>query len=209
MQGILLALIDRQKSGLGQHVDIALFEAMLSVMRLPMSVLLATGVTPTRVGNDHLEHRAVRAAARQGRADHRGGRESAAVGRGSATRSSGRNCATIRGSRPTPTASRTAPALKQAIEAGLPALHGRGADRAASGAQRAVRPRAVDRARRSRIRRSPRATSSSRSSIRSSARSRPSRRSSGCRARRREVRLPPPALGEHTAEVLAALKSRV
>jgi crotonobetainyl-CoA:carnitine CoA-transferase CaiB-like acyl-CoA transferase len=53
-QGILLALNDRHTSGLGQHVDISLFEAMLSVMRLPMSVLLATGTTPTRVGNDHL-----------------------------------------------------------------------------------------------------------------------------------------------------------
>jgi len=53
-QGILLALNDRHTSGLGQHVDISLFEAMLSVMRLPMSVLLATGQTPTRVGNDHL-----------------------------------------------------------------------------------------------------------------------------------------------------------
>ena len=53
-QGILLALTDRHTSGLGQHVDISLFEAMLSVMRLPMSVLLATGTTPSRVGNDHL-----------------------------------------------------------------------------------------------------------------------------------------------------------
>ena len=53
-QGILLALHERHTSGLGQHVDISLFEAMLSVMRLPMSVLLATGTTPSRVGNDHL-----------------------------------------------------------------------------------------------------------------------------------------------------------
>ena len=53
-QGILLALHDRHTSGLGQHVDIALFEAMLSVMRLPMALLQATGVTPSRVGNDHL-----------------------------------------------------------------------------------------------------------------------------------------------------------
>jgi crotonobetainyl-CoA:carnitine CoA-transferase CaiB-like acyl-CoA transferase len=53
-QGILLALYERKTSGLGQHVDIALFDAMLSVMRLPLSVLLATGETPTRVGNDHL-----------------------------------------------------------------------------------------------------------------------------------------------------------
>ena len=53
-QGILLALHDRHTSGLGQQVDISLFEAMLSVMRLPMSVLLATGNTPSRVGNEHL-----------------------------------------------------------------------------------------------------------------------------------------------------------
>ncbi|HEV8346714.1 MAG TPA: CaiB/BaiF CoA-transferase family protein [Vicinamibacterales bacterium] len=54
MQGILLALMDRERSGTGQHVDIALFDAMLSVMRLPLGVLLATGTNPTRVGNDHL-----------------------------------------------------------------------------------------------------------------------------------------------------------
>ena len=53
-QGILLALAERQKSGLGQHVDIALFDAMLSVMRLPLGVLLATGDAPTRAGNEHL-----------------------------------------------------------------------------------------------------------------------------------------------------------
>lgn len=53
-QGILLAVIDRERTGLGQHVDIALFDAMLSVMRLPLSMLLATGQDPTRVGNGHL-----------------------------------------------------------------------------------------------------------------------------------------------------------
>ena len=54
VQGILLALHERHTSGLGQHVDIALFDAMLSVMRLPLSVLFATGKDPTRAGNDHL-----------------------------------------------------------------------------------------------------------------------------------------------------------
>jgi crotonobetainyl-CoA:carnitine CoA-transferase CaiB-like acyl-CoA transferase len=54
IQGILLALFDRHTSGRGQHVDISLFEAMLSVMRLPLAVLQATGADPTRVGNDHL-----------------------------------------------------------------------------------------------------------------------------------------------------------
>src|SRR3954447_6365007 len=54
MQGILLALYERTISGRGQHVDIALFDAMLSVMRLPHAVLTATGQDPTRAGNDHL-----------------------------------------------------------------------------------------------------------------------------------------------------------
>jgi crotonobetainyl-CoA:carnitine CoA-transferase CaiB-like acyl-CoA transferase len=53
-QGILLAMLDRERTGRGQLVDIALFDAMLSVMRLPLSVLLATGADPTRVGNGHL-----------------------------------------------------------------------------------------------------------------------------------------------------------
>lgn len=53
-QGILLALHERHTSGRGQHVDIALFDAMLSVLRLPHSMFVATGETPTRVGNDHL-----------------------------------------------------------------------------------------------------------------------------------------------------------
>lgn len=52
-QGILLALYERQQSGLGQHVDIALFDSMLSVMRLPLGILFATGETPARVGNAH------------------------------------------------------------------------------------------------------------------------------------------------------------
>jgi len=54
VQGILLALYERTTSGRGQHVDIALFDAMLSVMRLPHAVLRATGQEPTRAGNDHL-----------------------------------------------------------------------------------------------------------------------------------------------------------
>jgi formyl-CoA transferase/CoA:oxalate CoA-transferase len=53
-QGILLALHERGKSGRGQHVDIALFDAMLSVMRLPHAFLVATGQDPRRAGNDHL-----------------------------------------------------------------------------------------------------------------------------------------------------------
>src|SRR5580765_6101876 len=53
VQGILLAIHDRHRTGLGQHVDIALFDSILSVMRLPLGILLASGVAPQRVGNEH------------------------------------------------------------------------------------------------------------------------------------------------------------
>ena len=53
IQGILLALIERQRSGMGQQIDLALFDSMLSVMHLPVGILLATGKDPGRFGNDH------------------------------------------------------------------------------------------------------------------------------------------------------------
>jgi crotonobetainyl-CoA:carnitine CoA-transferase CaiB-like acyl-CoA transferase len=53
IQGILLALIERQRSGQGQQIDLALFDSMLSVMHLPVGILLATGEGPGRFGNDH------------------------------------------------------------------------------------------------------------------------------------------------------------
>jgi crotonobetainyl-CoA:carnitine CoA-transferase CaiB-like acyl-CoA transferase len=52
--GILLALRDRDRTGLGQLVDIALFDSVLSTLSMPVGVLQATGHTPTRMGNDHM-----------------------------------------------------------------------------------------------------------------------------------------------------------
>jgi len=52
-QGILLALIDRQRTGAGQHVDIALFDSLISAMTLPFGILSATGTPPRRMGNEH------------------------------------------------------------------------------------------------------------------------------------------------------------
>ncbi len=51
--GILLALRERDRSGRGQHVDIALFDAMLSTLSMPVGILQATGREPHRLGNDH------------------------------------------------------------------------------------------------------------------------------------------------------------
>jgi crotonobetainyl-CoA:carnitine CoA-transferase CaiB-like acyl-CoA transferase len=52
-QGILLALIERSKTGAGQYIDIALLDSMVSVLTLPMGILQATGVGPARMGNAH------------------------------------------------------------------------------------------------------------------------------------------------------------
>jgi crotonobetainyl-CoA:carnitine CoA-transferase CaiB-like acyl-CoA transferase len=51
--GILLALRDRDRTGRGQHVDIGLYDAILSTLSMPAGILQATGTTPRRMGNDH------------------------------------------------------------------------------------------------------------------------------------------------------------
>jgi formyl-CoA transferase len=51
--GILLALRERDRTGEGQHVDIALFDSVLSTLSMPAGILQATGRNPTRMGNDH------------------------------------------------------------------------------------------------------------------------------------------------------------
>ena len=50
---ILLALRDRDRTGKGQAIDIALFDSILATMSLPAGIYLATGRTPTRIGNRH------------------------------------------------------------------------------------------------------------------------------------------------------------
>jgi crotonobetainyl-CoA:carnitine CoA-transferase CaiB-like acyl-CoA transferase len=52
-QGILLAVIDRQRTGLGQCVDIALLDSLMSALTLPSGMFFATGESPHRMGNDH------------------------------------------------------------------------------------------------------------------------------------------------------------
>ena len=51
--GILLALRDRERTGAGQHVDIALFDSVLSTLSMPAGILQATMKNPRRLGNDH------------------------------------------------------------------------------------------------------------------------------------------------------------
>lgn len=51
--GIQAALADRMKTGLGQQVDISLFDCMTGVLANQAMNYLASGTTPTRLGNAH------------------------------------------------------------------------------------------------------------------------------------------------------------
>jgi len=51
--GILLALRERDRTGQGQHVDIALYDSILSTLSMPAGILQTTGREPKRLGNDH------------------------------------------------------------------------------------------------------------------------------------------------------------
>ena len=52
-QGILLALYARQTTGRGQHVRVAMLDAVASLLTYNTGNYFATGEAPTRRGNDH------------------------------------------------------------------------------------------------------------------------------------------------------------
>jgi crotonobetainyl-CoA:carnitine CoA-transferase CaiB-like acyl-CoA transferase len=51
--GILAALMEREKSGLGQHLDIALLDCQLAMLANQSMNYLTTGIAPRRMGNAH------------------------------------------------------------------------------------------------------------------------------------------------------------
>ncbi len=51
--GIQAALADRARTGLGQQIDLSLFDCMVAVMANQASSYLATGISPNRMGNTH------------------------------------------------------------------------------------------------------------------------------------------------------------
>lgn len=53
-QGILLALLARQRTGLGQKVDTAMLDGQVSLLTYLATAWLNTGNTPPRLGNRHL-----------------------------------------------------------------------------------------------------------------------------------------------------------
>ena len=53
VEGILLALLVRQKTGQGQFVDVSLIDAIIAILTYQAGHFLATGEAPLRVGNRH------------------------------------------------------------------------------------------------------------------------------------------------------------
>jgi len=52
-QGILLALIARERSGRGQHVDIGMLDCQVALLTYQAGIYFATGANPSRLGNRH------------------------------------------------------------------------------------------------------------------------------------------------------------
>jgi crotonobetainyl-CoA:carnitine CoA-transferase CaiB-like acyl-CoA transferase len=52
-QGILLALIARERTGLGQKVDIGMLDCQVALLTYQAGIYFATGESPTRLGNRH------------------------------------------------------------------------------------------------------------------------------------------------------------
>jgi len=53
VEGILLALLVRHKTGLGQFVDVSLMDSIIAILTYQAGNFLATGDVPQRVGNRH------------------------------------------------------------------------------------------------------------------------------------------------------------
>jgi len=51
--GILLAVIERNKSGLGQYIETSLLEGLVAILGFQAAKYFATGETPLAQGNDH------------------------------------------------------------------------------------------------------------------------------------------------------------
>jgi formyl-CoA transferase/CoA:oxalate CoA-transferase len=52
-QGILLALLARQQTGRGQHVDVGMLDSVASLLTYQAGIVFATGRSPGRLGNRH------------------------------------------------------------------------------------------------------------------------------------------------------------
>lgn len=54
--GVLAALAAREQTGVGQHVDISMLDAQISLLNYMATMHLMSGLVPERIGNSHFVH---------------------------------------------------------------------------------------------------------------------------------------------------------
>jgi crotonobetainyl-CoA:carnitine CoA-transferase CaiB-like acyl-CoA transferase len=54
--GVLAALAQREQSGVGQHVDISMLDAQISMLNYMATMHLMSGIVPAAIGNGHFVH---------------------------------------------------------------------------------------------------------------------------------------------------------
>ena len=54
--GVLAALAQREKTGIGQHVDVSMLDAQISMLNYMATMHLMSGIVPAAIGNGHFVH---------------------------------------------------------------------------------------------------------------------------------------------------------
>ena len=54
--GVLAALGQREQTGMGQHVDVSMLDAQISMLNYMATMHLMSGIIPTAIGNSHFVH---------------------------------------------------------------------------------------------------------------------------------------------------------
>lgn len=54
--GVLAALVQRECSGVGQHVDVSMLDAQISMLNYMATMHLMSGIVPEAIGNSHFVH---------------------------------------------------------------------------------------------------------------------------------------------------------
>jgi crotonobetainyl-CoA:carnitine CoA-transferase CaiB-like acyl-CoA transferase len=54
--GVLAALVERDKTGVGQHVDVSMLDAQISMLNYMATMHLMSGIVPGQIGNGHFVH---------------------------------------------------------------------------------------------------------------------------------------------------------
>lgn len=54
--GVLAALVERERTGRGQHVDVSMLDVQISMLNYMATMQLMSGIIPDKIGNSHFVH---------------------------------------------------------------------------------------------------------------------------------------------------------